>query len=63
MAAAVVAAGVFEVFVCASFWTQVKAYIGAGALLSQLCATVVILAALLGCYFMATWILFRRAVE
>ncbi len=63
VAAAVVAAGVFEVFVCASFWTQVKAYIGAGALLSQLCATVVILAVLLGCYFMATWILFRRAVE
>lgn len=41
---------------------QISAYIGIGALLTQVGSTVCILALLLICYFISTWILFQKAV-
>ena len=41
---------------------EISAYIGIGALLTQVGATVCILVVLLICYFSSTWILFQRAV-
>lgn len=41
---------------------QISAYIGIGALLTQVGAVVCILVLLLICYFISTWILFRKAV-
>lgn len=42
---------------------QISAYIGIGALLIQVGATVCILVLLLICYFISTWILFQKAVS
>ena len=41
---------------------QIAAYVGWGTLLSQVGIMVCILGILLGCYFVSTWMLFRRAV-
>ena len=41
---------------------QIAAYVGWGNLLSQVGIMVCILGILLGCYFVSTWMLFRRAV-
>lgn len=41
---------------------QITAYIGFGTLLAQIAMTGSILLALLGCYFISTWILFRQSV-
>lgn len=41
---------------------QITAYIGFGTLLAQIAMTGGILLALLGCYFISTWILFRQSV-
>ena len=41
---------------------QISAYIGIGALLTQVGTVVCILVLLLICYFISTWILFRKAV-
>ena len=45
-----------------TFSAEISAYIGAETLLVQLGITVLILVMLLVCYFISTWILFRRAV-
>lgn len=42
---------------------EISAYIGFGALMLQLGATVGILLILLICYFISTWIIFRRSVS
>lgn len=42
---------------------EISAYIGFGALMLQLGATVGILLILLICYFISTWIIFRRSVN
>ena len=42
---------------------EIQAYIGFGALAVQLGMTALILFVLLGCYFVSTWVLFRRAVD
>lgn len=42
--------------------TEISAYIGFGTLMLQLCITIGILVLLLICYFISTWILFRRSI-
>ena len=42
---------------------EINAYVGFGALAVQLGVMAAILALLLGCYFVSTWALFRRAIE
>ena len=42
---------------------EINAYVGFGALAVQLGVMAAILAVLLGCYFVSTWALFRRAIE
>ena len=42
---------------------EISAYIGFGALAAQIAATVGILALLFVCYFISTWLLFRRAID
>lgn len=41
---------------------EISAYIGIGALITQLSITISILILLLVCYFLSTWILFRRSI-
>ena len=41
---------------------EISAYIGIGALITQLSITIFILILLLVCYFLSTWILFRRSI-
>lgn len=45
------------------FSAEITAYIGVEALLSQVAITVVILALLLICYFVSTWILFNKTIQ
>ena len=41
---------------------EISAYIGIGDLITQLSITISILILLLVCYFLSTWILFRRSI-
>ena len=61
-AAVLVGAGAAGCFI-AALRTEIEAYIGFGPLAVQLGITAAILAALLGCYFISTWVLFRRAID
>ena len=61
-AAILVGAGAAGCFI-AALRAEIEAYIGFGALAVQLGVTAAILAVLLGCYFVSTWVLFRRAIE
>ncbi len=60
--AVLVGAGAAGCFI-AALRAEIEAYIGFGALAVQLGVTAAILAVLLGCYFVSTWVLFRRAIE
>lgn len=60
---AILAASVLTVYFFHSIAAQISAYIGFSALLMQVIITVGILAALLLCYFISTWILFKKSVE
>lgn len=62
VAVAVITALILAVYFFLTIWRQISAYMGAGALLSQLIITVCVLAALLVCYFVSTWTLFKGAV-
>lgn len=42
---------------------EIAAYIGFGALMTQIAVTAGILVLLLICYFLSTWLLFRRSIE
>ena len=42
---------------------EISAYIGFGALMSQIGTTVSILALLLICYFISTWLLFKKSIK
>ncbi|MCM1184158.1 MAG: ABC transporter permease [Roseburia sp.] len=59
---AVLAAGVFVRYLSWSLSEQIAAYIGNAALLGQLAGVSAVLLALLGCYFVTTWVLFKRAL-
>ena len=61
-AAILVGAGAAGCFI-AALRAEIEAYIGFGALAVQLGVTAAILAVLLGCYFVSTWVLFRRAID
>ena len=41
---------------------EVAAYIGLSALMAQVAVTVGILVLLMACYFLSTWLLFRKAI-
>ncbi len=60
---AVVVAAVIITYFIQAISAEVSAYIGLNALLLQIGATVSILAILLICYFMSTWILFKSSVR
>ena len=45
------------------FSGSISAYIGFGALMSQIGTTVSILALLLICYFISTWLLFKKSIK
>ena len=46
-----------------SISAEISAYIGFGALMSQIGTTVSILALLLICYFISTWLLFKKSIK
>lgn len=55
-------AAIFAVYFFRTISVQISAYVGTGKLMGQVGAVVVILSVLLACYFISTWILFRRQV-
>lgn len=63
VAVAVGVAAVVMGYFVQTITAEISAYIGSAALLRQTGATVGTLAVLLACYFVSTWIMFRRSVE
>lgn len=53
----------FILFLFIGFSIQIRTYIGAWKLLQQVGAILIILFALLICYFTSTWILFRKSIS
>lgn len=53
----------FILFLFIGFSIQIKTYIGAWKLLQQVGTILIILFALLICYFTSTWILFRKSIS
>lgn len=60
---AVLVSAVVVVYFMQAVSTEISAYIGFGALAAQIAATVGILVLLFVCYFISTWLLFRRAID
>ena len=60
---AVLVSVVVVVYFIQAVSTEISAYIGFGALATQIAATVGILVLLFVCYFISTWLLFRRAID
>ncbi len=60
---AVVVAAVVIAYFIQTISAEVSAYIGFGSLLSRMGTTVGILLLLLICYFLSTWVLFKRSVH
>ena len=60
---AVLVSVVVVVYFIQAVSTEISAYIGFGALAAQIAATVGILVLLFVCYFISTWLLFRRAID
>ena len=60
---AAIAVCVVLVYFFATISAQVNAYIGVAALAVQVAAVLAILGILAGCYFVATWVLFKRSVD
>ncbi len=60
---AILVAAVVITYFIQTISAEISAYIGFGALILQIGATVGILVLLLICYFISTWIIFRRSVN
>lgn len=60
---AIIVAAVVIAYFIQTISAEISAYIGFGALMLQIGATMGILAILLICYFISTWIIFRRSVN
>lgn len=60
---AVLSAAVLSAYFFDTIKAQIAAYIGFGTLLTQVVVTAGILFLLLICYFISTWILFKKSVE
>lgn len=63
IAAAVLVSAVVIAYFIQTIEAEISAYIGFDALLLQIGATAGILALLLACYFLSTWLLFRRMIR
>ena len=61
--AAIMVAAVIITYFIQIISAEISAYIGFGALMLQIGATMGILVILLICYFLSTWIIFRRSVN
>ena len=62
VAVAVLVSAVVVVYFMQTVSAEISAYIGYGTLMAQIGVTVGILVILLICYFLSTWLLFRRAI-
>lgn len=60
---ALLAAAVITVYFFHMIGAQIAAYMGMGTLLIRIAAVLLVLALLLGCYFVSTWRMFLRAVR
>jgi len=60
---AIIVAAVVIAYFIQTISAEISAYIGFGALMLQIGATMGILAILLICYFISTWIIFRHSVN
>ena len=58
----IIVSAIVAVYFLQSVSVEISAYIGIGALITQLSITIFILILLLVCYFLSTWILFRRSI-
>lgn len=60
---AIVISGIAVLYILQMNVDALSAYIGIGAVLSQVAVTVSILILLLMCYFISTWIMFRKSIK
>lgn len=60
---AIIVAAIVIAYFIQTISAEISAYIGFGAVMLQIGATMGILAILLICYFISTWIIFRRSVN
>lgn len=60
---AILVSGVIVMYFIGTISAEIAAYIGLGTLLAQVSVTIGILALLLVCYFISTWILFKKSIS
>ncbi len=60
---AIIVAAVVITYFIQTISAEISAYIGFGTLMLQIGATIGILVTLLICYFISTWILFRKSIS
>lgn len=60
---AVLLVSAFLIFLFLGFSMQITVYIGVKKLFRQVCIILVILSVLLSCYFVSTWVLFKKSVS
>ena len=58
----IIVSAIVAVYFLQSVSVEISAYIGIGALITQVSIIIFILILLLVCYFLSTWILFRRSI-
>ena len=60
---AIIVSTIVIIYFIQTISAEISAYIGFGALMSQIGTTVSILALLLICYFISTWLLFKKSIK
>ena len=60
---AIIVSSMVIIYFIQTISAEISAYIGFGALMSQIGMTVSILALLLICYFISTWLLFKKSIK
>ena len=60
---AVLVSGIFSAYLFLAYQTEIRAYIGFLTLFGQVAAVFAVMALIFLCYFVATWILFKRTVK
>ena len=58
----IIVSAIVVMYFLQSVSVEISAYIGIGALITQVSIIIFILILLLVCYFLSTWILFRRSI-
>lgn len=60
---AIIVSTIVIIYFIQAIWAEISAYIGFATLMVQIGMTVSILALLLACYFISTWLLFKKSIK